>query len=269
MGSINVLENYTDYFHLPKTGTASTGIVFSIFQVGQMCAALFVWIADWRGRKQLIFVGTLGVIVGTIITATAKTLPTFIGGRFLLSFFATLACSASPLYLVEVAPPQYRGTLAGLYNTFYYFVSLHPMSGDGSNRPQGSILATSAVYGAHKHLSSSGNLDWRLPLWLQMVCPGLVSAVIMWFPESPRWLIGKDRHEEARAFLIKYHANGDPDHPLVALEMNEMIDSLQREPVTNWRNFFDLSVLFKTRARRYRTMLNMTFAWFGQFSGNK
>lgn len=123
MGSINVLPNYTKYYDLPNTGTTSTGIVFAIFQIGQMCAALFVWIADWLGRRYLIFIGTAGVVVGTIVTATAKTLPTFIGGRFLLSFFAQLACSASPLYLVEVAPPQYRGTLAGMYNTFYYFVS--------------------------------------------------------------------------------------------------------------------------------------------------
>jgi MFS family permease len=124
MGSINALPTYTDYYNLPTTGTASTGIVFAIFQIGQMCAALFVWVADWRGRKQLIFIGTIGVILGTIVTSTAKTLPVFIGGRFLLSFFAQLACAASPLYLVEVAPPQYRGTLAGMYNTFYYFVSV-------------------------------------------------------------------------------------------------------------------------------------------------
>lgn len=106
MGSINALPNYTKYYNLPTTGTASTGIIFAIFQVGQMCAALFVWMADWLGRRWLIFIGTAGVIVGTVVTATATTLPTFIGGRFLLSFFAQLACSASPLYLVEVAPPQ-------------------------------------------------------------------------------------------------------------------------------------------------------------------
>lgn len=106
MGSINALPNYTKYYDLPNTGTASTGIIFAIFQIGQMCAALFVWIADWLGRRWLIFIGTAGVIVGTVVTSTAGTLPTFIGGRFLLSFFAQLACSASPLYLVEVAPPQ-------------------------------------------------------------------------------------------------------------------------------------------------------------------
>ncbi|KAK8040263.1 general substrate transporter [Apiospora marii] len=252
MGSINVLDNFTNYFGLAKDGAASTGIVFAIFQVGQMCAALFVWVADWLGRKWLIFIGAAGVAIGTVVTATATDLGVFVGGRFLLSFFAQMACSASPLYLVEVAPPQYRGTLAGLYNTFYYF---------------GSILATSAVYGAHRHLSHT-DLDWRLPLWLQMVCPGIVAVLIMFFPESPRWLVGKDRHEEARAFLVKYHANGDPNHPLVDLEMSEMIESLRVEPITEWRNFFDLRVLVRTRARRYRTMLNVVFAWFGQFSGN-
>ncbi|KAK8054355.1 hypothetical protein PG996_013656 [Apiospora saccharicola] len=252
MGSINVLDNFTNYYGLAQNGAASTGIIFAIFQVGQMCAALFVWVADWRGRKWLIFIGAAGVAIGTIVTATATNLGVFIGGRFLLSFFAQMACSASPLYLVEVAPPQYRGTLAGMYNTFYYF---------------GSILATSAVYGAHKHLSDT-DMDWRLPLWLQMVCPGIVAVLIMFFPESPRWLVGKDRHEEARAFLVKYHANGDANHPLVDLEMSEMIESLRVEPITEWRNFFDLRVLVRTRARRYRTMLNVVFAWFGQFSGN-
>ncbi|KAK8115673.1 general substrate transporter [Apiospora sp. TS-2023a] len=252
MGSINVLDNFTNYYGLAQNGAASTGIIFAIFQVGQMCAALFVWVADWLGRKWLIFIGAAGVAIGTIVTATATNLGVFIGGRFLLSFFAQMACSASPLYLVEVAPPQYRGTLAGMYNTFYYF---------------GSILATSAVYGAHKHLSDT-DMDWRLPLWLQMVCPGIVAVLIMFFPESPRWLVGKDRHEEARAFLVKYHANGDANHPLVDLEMSEMIESLRVEPITEWRNFFDLRVLVRTRARRYRTMLNVAFAWFGQFSGN-
>lgn len=156
MSSINALPNYTSYYNLPSKGTASTGIIFAIFQIGQMAASLFVWMADWQGRRLFIFQGTIGVVVGAIVTATAKSIPVFIFGRFLLSFFATWACSASPLYLIEIAPARYRGTVAGTYNTFYYC---------------GSILATSSVYGTHLHLVDKGNLDWRLPLWLQMVCP--------------------------------------------------------------------------------------------------
>ncbi|KFZ19707.1 hypothetical protein V501_00546 [Pseudogymnoascus sp. VKM F-4519 (FW-2642)] len=253
MGSINAVPNYIKYYGLPNKGTASTGIVFAIFQVGQMVGALFIWIADWRGRRQHIFMGCFGVCIATVITSTAKTLPVFIGGRFLLSFFATCAHTAAPLFLVEMSPPQYRGTVAGLYNTLYYM---------------GSILATSSVYGAHKHLSGTGNLDWRLPLWLQMVCPGIVCLGVLFCPESPRWLIAKDRHEEARRIITTYHVNGDESHPLVALEMEEMQASMQQSTDTNWKNIFDLSVLTKTRSRRYRLMLNIAFSWFGQFSGN-
>lgn len=77
------------------------------------------------------------------------------------------------------------------------------------------------------------------------------------------------RHEETRDILTTFHANGDSDHPLIALEMTEMMDAVEREGTLSWRTFFDLRVLFKTRARRYRIALNIAFSWFGQFSGNK
>ena len=44
----------------------------------------------------MIFIGCVGVIIGTVITSTAKNLSIFIGGRFLLSFFATLATTSAP-----------------------------------------------------------------------------------------------------------------------------------------------------------------------------
>ena len=101
-----------------------------------------------------------------------------------------------------------------------------------------------------------------------MLCPGFVAIGILWMPESPRWLIGKDRADQARAIITQYHANGEGGHPIVELQMAEMTDSLRQEGMTNWRDFFDLRVLVKSRARRYRLMLNIAFSWFGQFSGN-
>ncbi|KAJ5589173.1 hypothetical protein N7537_011851 [Penicillium hordei] len=253
MGSINALPNYISYFGLPENGNASTGIVFAIFQVGQMCGALFIWMADWYGRTWHIFFGCLGVCVGTIVTAFASNLPTFIAGRFILSFFATCAHTAAPLYLVELAPPAYRGTIAGMYNTFYNV---------------GSVFSTSAVYACHKYLADQGNLDWRIPLWLQIVCPGLVCLVIKFYPESPRWLMSKDRHDEAKAIIATYHTNGDADHPLVALQMGEILATVDVDHQATWKDLFDLRVLVESRSSRYRLMLNIAFSWFGQFSGN-
>jgi MFS family permease len=78
-----------------------------------MVGSLFVWLSDWQGRKRHIFIGATGTLVGTILTSTAKTVPVFIGGRFVLAYFATLAHTGAILYLVEIAPTRYRGTLAG------------------------------------------------------------------------------------------------------------------------------------------------------------
>ncbi|KAI2616340.1 general substrate transporter [Hypoxylon sp. NC1633] len=253
MGSINALPNYTGYFGLPSDGNASTGIVFAIFQVGQMCGALFIWMTDWYGRTWHIFFGCLGVCIGTIITALSTNLSMFIGGRFVLSFFATCAHTAAPLYLVEISPAAYRGTIAGAYNTFYNV---------------GSILATSSVYACHLHLVDRGDLDWRIPLWLQMVCPGMVCFFIKFFPESPRYLIANDQHEKAREIITKYHTNGDANHPLITLQMKEMLGTVQGTDKATWKDLVDLKVLVETRSSRYRLMLNVAFSWFGQFSGN-
>lgn len=80
----------------------------------------------------------------------------------------------------------------------------------------------------------------------------------------------KDRLEQARKILTHYHANDEEHHPLVELELREITESLRDEPpVGEWKTMFDLRQLVKTRGRRYRLMLNIAFAWFGQFSGNK
>ena len=82
------------------------------------------------------------------------------------------------------------------------------------------------------------------------------------------WLVAADRHEEARAFFVKHHANGDTSHPIVELEMKEVVQSLHECELLSWKNFFDIRDLVRTRERRYRTALNFAFSWFGQFSGN-
>jgi hypothetical protein len=41
-------------------------------------------------------------------------------------------------------------------------------------------------------------------------------------PESPRWLVSKDRDDEAFAILTKYHAEGDATSVLVQAEMAQI-----------------------------------------------
>lgn len=122
------------------------------------------------------------------------------------------------------------------------------------------------MYGANLHLS--GNTKWRLPLWLQLLCPGIVVLGGYFLPESPRWLVAQGRINEARDFIIEHHANGDASHPIVGIEMQEIEDSLVEVRARSAWACFDLRTLVKSRSRLYRVMLVITMAWFGQFSGN-
>ncbi|KAM0228235.1 hypothetical protein ACHAPO_010883 [Fusarium lateritium] len=85
---------------------------------------------------------------------------------------------------------------------------------------------------------------------------------------APDTLPGPGRDEEAREFIVKHHANGDADHPIVAIEMHEIRDSLVEVQGRSQWACFDLRSLYKSPARRYRLLLVIAMSWFGQFSGN-
>lgn len=48
-------------------------------------------------------------------------------------------------------------------------------------------------------------------------------------PESPRWLISKDRDDEAFQLLTVLHGKGDPQSLLVQAEYQEIRDTLHFE----------------------------------------
>lgn len=41
-------------------------------------------------------------------------------------------------------------------------------------------------------------------------------------PESPRWLARKDRWEDCKAVLTLVHGKGDPNHPFVNYELEDI-----------------------------------------------
>jgi hypothetical protein len=70
---------------------------------------------------------------------------------------------------------------------------------------------------------------WRVPSIPQLLIPVLAIPGILSCPESPRWLTAKDRMEEIRQFLVKYHAGGDDSSPLVAFELEEISNTIKME----------------------------------------
>ena len=73
---------------------------------------------------------------------------------------------------------------------------------------------------------------------------------IWWVPESPRWLVAKDRSDEALEILAKYHANGNVNDPTVQFEFAEIRETLRLEFL--YKKTSSYLDFFKTAGNRYR-----------------
>jgi len=64
---------------------------------------------------------------------------------------------------------------------------------------------------------------------------------MIFLPESPRWLARKDRWEDCRSVLVLTHGKGNPNHPWVAREYEDIKAycefERQNKDVTYWELF--------------------------------
>jgi hypothetical protein len=73
----------------------------------------------------------------------------------------------------------------------------------------------------------------------------MIPAILLFFllillPESPRWLAGKGRWEEAHAIIANVNAKGDLQAPLVRAELDEVRDAIRIAEEAKKVNFFSL-----------------------------
>jgi MFS family permease len=80
-----------------------------------------------------------------------------------------------------------------------------------------------------------------------------------------RWLVAKNRQEEARKVLVKFHAGGDESSPLVDFEMKEFEENIRIEAQINSQtSYIDL---VRTAANRRRTIIAIIVGVFAQWNG--
>lgn len=125
----------------------------------------------------------------------------------------------------------------------------------------GAILASWATFGTQSYTSS---WSWRVPTILQCGYPAVQLLLLYWVPESPRWLVSKERSAEALEILAQYHAAGDNSSPLVVREMSEIVDTIRMEQMANATQW---STLVATPGNRKRLFIVVCLGAFAQWNG--
>ncbi|CAD0051493.1 unnamed protein product [Aureobasidium pullulans] len=201
---------------------------------------------DYFGRRVPTAVGALIIIVGALVELFSSTLSMFIGGKVVIGLGSTMVQLGAPVLVTELTHPKERAKVTTVYNTGVYL---------------GYVIGAWVTFGCIK---INTDWQWKLPTLLQVI-PSVYQLTLLWFcPESPRWLVAKGKEDQARAILVKYHGECDPNSELVGIEMSEIIEAQAREAAANvsWAAFFS------SKANWRRIFLCTCVATFSQTTGN-
>ena len=171
----------------------------------------------------------------------------YIVARAIIGFGLPYAIVAGSCLIGELGYPKERPILTSLFNACYFI---------------GAIVAAGATFGTQQ---IPNDWSWRIPSLLQMAPSLLQVAFVFFLPESPRYLMSKDRFEEAEQVLIKYHAEGNANSEFVKAEIIEIKTTLQIELEHSKQSWMDM---IRTAGMRRRVVIGSLLGLFTQLSGN-
>ncbi|KAI5364778.1 Putative major facilitator, sugar transporter, major facilitator superfamily [Septoria linicola] len=247
INAVQIVDPWQEYFGHPEG--ALLGIIGAMYSLGAICSLPFVPFLTQRfGRRWSIFIGSWIMVLGAIIQCTAQHVGMYLAARWLLGFGIPTCIISGAAMLGELSYPKERPILTSLFNASYFI---------------GAITAAGITFGTQSLAPS--DWSWRVPSLLQAV-PSLIQiALIFCVPESPRWLISKDRRDEAFEILVKYHTEGDRSSALVHAEMAQIENTIKMELQTSKQSWLDM---LSSSGMRKRVMIGSLLGLFTQWSGN-
>jgi MFS family permease len=147
------------------------------------------------------------------------------------------------VYINEAAPAHLRGIVFAVYQT---------------QLSVGSVIGAAVDYGTHNMQDKNA---YRIPLALFFIAPTVQSISLIFFPESPRWLMAHGREESAELALRRLRGRAIEEATFQA-ELNEIRMSTRQQVEHSKREKKQLWLEIWNKSNRRRTLLSIAVVCF-------
>ncbi|EOA88184.1 uncharacterized protein SETTUDRAFT_160662 [Exserohilum turcica Et28A] len=248
----------------PSMCTGSPSILsaaVAVYQIGCFLGAILIlFYGEVWGRKSSSFWGSLVMIIGTVLQVVAGGInggnagayAVLCIGRVVGGIGNGMVTATIPTWQSECAKPEQRGRL---------------IITSGAVIVAGVMISYWVTYGFYFVPSgeSYSSVRWRFPIMFQSLFTILVMIGLLFLPDSPRWLVMRGRHTEARHLLARL-AGVPVDSEEVDTELTNIKDALEAQSKDGPFRMKELLHNGPSQNLR-RTLLGVVSQFFQQISG--
>lgn len=201
---------------------AAQGWAMSCALVGCLAgAAISGILSDRYGRKKLLMLSAALFLISAGFTGAAQSFQSFIVYRIIGGVGIGLASNLSPMYIAEVTPAHLRGK----------YVSINQLTlviGILAAQLFNWWIADPVPAGATDEFilqSWNGQTGWRIMFWAALAPSAVFLLLLIWLPESPRWLATRGYAAKARTVLTRIGGQEHAEAELQAIEHTVAVDT--------------------------------------------